>query len=81
MKRTNQERRATTHTEPIEVLSKMLNKRVFVRLIDRTEVVGRLLDFDEYLNLKIALEEEQLLIRGNNVILVGTEWENLSKGD
>jgi len=59
----------------------MLNKRVFIRLIDRTEVVGRLLDFDEYLNLKIALEEEQLLIRGNNVILVGTEWENLSKGD
>jgi len=59
----------------------MLNKRVFIRLIDRTEVVGRLLDFDEYLNLKIALEEEQLLIRGNNVILVGTEWENLGKGD
>ncbi len=81
MKRTNQERRAATHTEPIDVLSGMLNKRVFIRLIDRTEVVGRLLDFDEYLNLKIALEEEQLLIRGNNVILVGTEWENLSKGD
>ena len=81
MKRTNQERRTATHTEPIDVLSGMLNKRVFIRLIDRTEVVGRLLDFDEYLNLKIALEEEQLLIRGNNVILVGTEWENLSKGD
>ena len=81
MKRTNQERRAATHTEPIDVLSGMLNKRVFIRLIDRTEVVGRLLDFDEYLNLKIALEEEQLLIRGNNVILVGTEWENLGKGD
>ena len=81
MKRNNQDRRAATHTEPIDVLSGLVNSRVFIRLIDKTEVIGELLDFDEYLNLKIELQDEQLLIRGNNVILVGSEWENLTRGE
>jgi small nuclear ribonucleoprotein (snRNP)-like protein len=63
------------HEQPLDVLSGMAKKRIIIRLTDKTEVVGQLLDFDQYMNLKIGLEGEEVLIRGNNVMLIGTEWE------
>lgn len=65
------------HEQPLDVLSDMVNKGIFIRLIGRTEVVGQLLDFDQYMNLKIGLDEEEILIRGNNVILIGIDWEDI----
>lgn len=65
------------HEQPLDVLSDMVNKGIFIRLIGRTEVIGQLLDFDQYMNLKIGLDEEEILIRGNNVILIGIDWEDI----
>ena len=65
------------HEQPLDVLSDMVNKGIFIRLIGRTELVGQLLDFDQYMNLKIGLDEEEILIRGNNVILIGIDWEDI----
>lgn len=65
------------HEQPLDVLSDMVNKGIFIRLIGRTEVIGQLLDFDQYMNLKIGLDENEVLIRGNNVILIGIDWEDI----
>ncbi len=62
--------------QPLDVLGSMTDKEIFIRLMDRTEVVGRLRDFDSYMNLKIHLEERDLLIRGNNIALIATEWQD-----
>ena len=67
------------HDQPLDILSEMAKKSIFIRLVDRTEVVGQLLDFDQYMNLKIGLEDEEMLIRGNNVILIASDWEEIQK--
>ena len=70
----NREKR---HDQPLDVLGEMSEESIFVRLVDRTEVIGELLDFDQYMNLKLRVDQEEILIRGNNVILIGTGWEDL----
>lgn len=65
------------HDQPLDILSGMAGKAIFIRLMDRTEVIGQLLDFDQYMNLKIGLDDENILIRGNNVILIATDWEEI----
>jgi len=73
--------RENRHDQPLDILGEMSEQAIFVRLIDRTEVVGKLLDFDQYMNLKLEIDEEELLIRGNNVILIATQWEELETAE
>lgn len=73
--------RNNRHDQPLDILSDMAAaERIFVRLVDRTEVVGELLDFDQYMNLKIGLDGENILIRGNNVILIAMDWGDVEPG-
>ncbi len=65
------------HEQPLDVLTTLADKDIFIRLMDRTEIIGRLLDFDQYMNLKVDLEGEEVLIRGNNVVLIATNWEDI----
>jgi small nuclear ribonucleoprotein (snRNP)-like protein len=69
--------RENRHDQPLDILADMADTSIFVRLTDRTEVIGQLLDFDQYMNLKLKADEEEILIRGNNVILIATEWEDI----
>lgn len=62
--------------QPLDVLASMVNENILIRLMDRTEVVGELLEYDSYMNLRIALKREDLLIRGNNVVLIALNWED-----
>ena len=73
--------RENRHDQPLDILGEMSDQSIFVRLVDRTEVIGRLLDFDPYMNLKLELDDEEILIRGNNVILIATEWEELETAE
>ncbi len=77
MTRENRDKNENRHDQPIDILMGMANQQVYVRLVDRTELVGRLLDFDQYMNLKIGLDEEDILVRGNNVMLIADSWEDL----
>ncbi len=77
----NQKTRNNRHDQPLDVLSEMANMDILIRLVDRTEVIGRLLDFDQYMNLKISVKGEELLIRGNNVVLIGSDWEQTGAGE
>ena len=70
----NREKR---HDQPLDILGDMIDTSIFVKLVDRTEVIGQLLDFDQYMNLKLKIDEEEILIRGNNVILIATGWEDI----
>jgi small nuclear ribonucleoprotein (snRNP)-like protein len=77
MTRDNRDRNESRHDQPLDILMAMADQQIYVRLVDRTEVVGRLLDFDQYMNLKIGLDEEDILIRGNNVMLIANSWEDV----
>lgn len=67
------------HEQPLDVLSGLAEKEIFIRLVDRTELVGRLTGFDQYMNLKMEVDGEELLIRGNNVILIGADWQDVRR--
>jgi len=69
--------RENRHDQPLDILGDMADTSIFVRLVDRTEVIGKLLDYDQYMNLKLKTDEEEVLIRGNNVILIASEWEDI----
>jgi small nuclear ribonucleoprotein (snRNP)-like protein len=69
--------RENRHDQPLDILGEMADASIFIRLVDRTEVIGQLLDFDQYMNLKLKTDEEEILIRGNNVILIATDWEDV----
>ncbi len=77
MTREKREKNDSRHDQPLDILMNMANQQVYIRLVDRTELVGRLLDFDQYMNLKIGLDEEDILIRGNNVMLIADSWEDI----
>jgi small nuclear ribonucleoprotein (snRNP)-like protein len=74
-------RTAEEHEQPLDVLSGMADKEVLIRLVDKTELIGRLIDFDQYMNLKMEVDGEELLIRGNNVILIGTDWQDARRAE
>jgi len=61
------------------VLSEMANKEILIRLVDKTELAGRLTGFDQFMNLKMEIEGEEVLIRGNNVMLIATDWQDLRR--
>lgn len=65
------------HDQPLDILATLAEKNIFIRLMDRTEIIGRLLDFDQYMNLKVDLGGEEVLIRGNNVVLIATNWQDI----
>jgi len=67
------------HEQPLDVLSGMADKEILIRLVDKTELVGRLIGFDQYMNLKMEIDGEELLIRGNNVMLIGTDWQDVGR--
>jgi len=69
------------HEQPLDVLSGMADKEILIRLVDKTELVGRLIGFDQYMNLKMEVDGEELLIRGNNVILIGTDWQDVRRAE
>ena len=66
---------------PLTVLEKALNKRISLLLKDGRVLEGKLLEFDEYMNMSLeettettaAQEERRLgtvILRGNNVVSI-----------
>ncbi|MDD7423595.1 MAG: LSM domain-containing protein [Candidatus Methanomethylophilaceae archaeon] len=66
---------------PLTVLEKSLNKRISLLLKDGRVLEGKLLEFDEYMNMSLeettettaAQEERRLgtvILRGNNVVSI-----------
>ena len=77
MSHEKKDRNESRHDQPLDILMSMANQRIYVRLIDKTEIIGLLRDCDQYMNLKIEMDEEDLLIRGNNVMLISDSWEDV----
>ncbi|MGN1045164.1 MAG: LSM domain-containing protein [Candidatus Methanomethylophilaceae archaeon] len=66
---------------PLTVLEKSLNKRISLLLKDGRVLEGKLLEFDEYMNMSLeettettATQEERrlgtVILRGNNVVSI-----------
>ena len=65
-------------TMPVDVLERTLNRRISLQLKDGRTLVGRLLGYDDYMNLVLEDTEERteevrrrlglVVLRGNNVI-------------
>lgn len=70
--------------KPLAKLQESLNKQVIVRLKDNTEYVGKMVNFDSYMNLILEEAKEmtdqkqtanlgRVIIRGNNVLFIRVE--------
>lgn len=65
---------------PLDVLEKTLNKRMSLQLKDGRTLEGKLVGFDQYMNLVLEETEERteansrrlgmVVLRGNNVVTI-----------
>jgi len=73
---------STQPKKPLNVLQKMLDKEVFVRLKSNVEYHGKMVNVDVYMNMILDDTKEfyngqqtasygTVIIRGNNVLFVG----------
>ena len=78
--------------KPMDLLTKALGSLVLVELKGKRKIRGRLMGFDQHLNLVLNEAEEfdednnepiqlnSVIVRGDNVILVSPPPENKSEG-
>jgi small nuclear ribonucleoprotein len=67
-------------TMPMNLLEQMLNKRITLLLKDNRELEGKLVGYDDYMNLVLEDTEERtpelvrrlgtVVLRGNNVVRI-----------
>lgn len=67
-------------TLPLNVLEKSLNKKISLLLKDNRQLEGKLIGFDEYMNMVLEDTEETaqenkrrlglVILRGNNVVAI-----------
>ncbi len=65
-------------TMPLKMLESFMNKRISLLLKDNRELVGKLVGFDDYMNMVLEDTEERtsemtrklgvVILRGNNVV-------------
>lgn len=78
--------------KPLELLSKSLDQRVLIKLKGNRELRGRLIGFDQHMNLilenaeeVIASDEETvkslgtIIVRGDNVIIISPPRQKITK--
>jgi len=67
--------------QPIKLLAKALNNLVLVKLKNKKEFIGRLIEMDMYMNIVLSSAEEieegkpvarygEIFIRGNNILYI-----------